>query len=135
VFNLPPGCVFVLTVDKDIRLLEFTYPIQLKGNMIPIDSKSIAGRAVMSRRSYISNNVPGERGFISFDWLMARGSAPVQKMITYPVIFTEKVIAVLQVVRKGTSPSQSGPDFQKEDIEKIKSILDDILTLRVVKSD
>ncbi|MER3446621.1 MAG: hypothetical protein C4291_07135 [Candidatus Dadabacteria bacterium] len=99
-----------------------------------MDSKSIVGRTVVARRSYISNNVPQERGFVILDWLINRGSIPVQKVITYPVMLADKVVAVLQIVRKGANLSESGPDFRNEDLEKIRSVLDDFITPHTVKS-
>jgi hypothetical protein len=99
-----------------------------------VDGKSIVGRTVLARRSYISNNVPHERGFIISDWLMNRGGIPIQKVITYPVTLVDNVVAVLQIVRRGTSLSESGPDFRNEDLEKIKSVLDDFVIPHTVKS-
>jgi hypothetical protein len=121
-------------VHRDGKSLEFAYPPQLKRNIIPVDRKSIAGRAVISKRSYISNSVGEEKGFFLFDWLISMGNTQIQKMITYPVIFADNVVKVLQVTRRGVSCSEAGPDFQSEDVEKIQSILDDFLTLHLVKS-
>jgi len=99
-----------------------------------VDGRSIVGRTVVARRSYISNNVPQERGFIILDWLMNREGIPIQKVITYPVTLGDKVIAVLQIARRGASLSGSGPDFRSEDLEKIKSVLDDFVIPHTVKS-
>ncbi len=107
--------------------MEYVYPLQLKGNMLPVDNKNMVGRAAIARRSYISNNVREEKGFVIYDWLMSRDGAPIQKMITYPVIFTDKVIAVLQLARRGMTLFEAGPNFQKEDLDRIKSLLDVLL--------
>ena len=133
IFNLPKGCVFMLEIDKHANLLEFTYPPKLIKNKIPVDNKTIVGRAVIAKRSYISNNVEKEGNFVVLNCLMAMGSVPVQKMITYPILSGDRVRAVLQVARKGKTLSES-PDFQKDDLEKIKTVLDDLLSLHVVKS-
>ncbi len=94
----------------------------------------MVGRTVVARRSYISNNVPQEKGFVLLDWLMNRGGTPIQKVITYPVILADKVVAVLQITRRGAGLSESGPDFRHEDLEKIKSVLDDFVIPHTVKS-
>ncbi|MBI2486168.1 MAG: GAF domain-containing protein [Deltaproteobacteria bacterium] len=133
IFNLQKGCVFMCEVDKHANLLEFTYPPKLIKNKVPIDNKTIVGRAVIAKRSYISNNVEKESNFAVLNCLMAMGAAPVQKMITYPILSGDKVRAVLQVARRGKTLSES-PDFQKDDLGKIKSILDDLLSLHIVKS-
>jgi hypothetical protein len=131
-FNLPQGSVFVLNLDKQGVLLEFAYPPKLKKNKLPVDNKTIVGRAVIVKRPYISNNVQKESSSAFLNCLMAMESDPVQKMITHPIVFGDKVISVLQVVRKGKNPYEI-PDFQREDLEKIRSVLDDLFTLHVVK--
>jgi hypothetical protein len=133
IFNLPIGCVFMLEVDKHGNLMEFTYPRKLIKNKVPVDNKTIVGRAVIAKRSYISNNVERESNFAVLNCLMAMGSAPVQKMMTYPILSGDRVRAVVQVVRKGMTLSEF-PDFQKEDLEKIKTVLDDLLSFHIVKS-
>ena len=114
--------------------MEFIYPSQLKGNSLPINNKSIAGSAVLNRRPYISNNVRLEKSFIVFDWIMDRGGTPIQKIITYPVLLSEKVISVIQITRRGDSVSEAGPDFEKSDLEKLSHILNSFLSLQVVSS-
>jgi hypothetical protein len=131
--KLSQRSVFVLEMHRDGSLLEFIYPPQLKGNMLPVDNKNIAGRSAIAKRSYISNNVREEKGFVIFDWLMNMGGAPIQKMITYPVLFTDEVIAVLQVTRRGVTFAEAGPNFQKEDLDKVKFLLDDLLMLHAVR--
>jgi hypothetical protein len=131
--KLSQRSVFVLDMHRDGSLLEFTYPPQLKSNMLPVDNKHIAGRAAITKRSYISNNVREEKGFVILDWLMSMGGAPIQKMITYPVIFIDEVIAVLQVTRRGVTLSDAGPNFQKEDLDKIKPLVNDFLMLHAVR--
>jgi GAF domain-containing protein len=132
-FKLPQRCVFVLDLHRNGSLLEYAYPPQPKGNMLPVDNKNIAGRAAIARRSYISNNVREEKRLVILDWLMSIGGAPIQKMITYPVIFADKVIAVLQVTRRGMTLSDAGPNFQTEDLDRIKSLLDDLFMLHAVR--
>lgn len=114
--------------------MEFVYPPQLKGNSLPINNKSIAGSAVLNQRPYISNNVRFEKSFIVFDWIMDRGMTPIQKMISYPVLLTGKVISVIHIARRGDSLSEAGPDFEKSDLEKLNFILNSFLALQVVSS-
>lgn len=134
ILNLSQGCVFVLSANKDGRLLEFVYPPRLKGTMVPVDSRSIVGRTACNKRFYISNNTHAERDFIFLDSIMSRKGDPIQKMITCPVIFADKVVQVIQVTRRGVNPSEAGKDFTKEDVEKIKTYVDKLFTLHVVES-
>lgn len=125
--------MFVLTADEDGKLLEFSYPLIYKGNVIPVDGKNIAGRVMISRRPYLSNNVQKDKSHIFFSWLIGGKVLPVQKMIVYPVIFAERVIAILKIVKKGPDPETAGPDFKRSDIKEIDSIVNTVLTLHVVK--
>ena len=140
-FNLPKGSVLILTTNKHDNSLEFAYPDTLSGNLIPVNSRTIVGRAVITKQPYISNNVQGQRDF-NFLCLFMRKNAyptqnmiiyPVQKTVTYPILFVDKVIAVLQVLRRGYKPSET-IDFDKEDVEKIKFIVDNVTSIHLVKS-
>lgn len=133
-FNLTQESVFVLSAGKDGKLLEFVYPLWLKGTMVPIDNRSVSGRAANTGRPYISNSVQDEREFIVLACLMNKKGDPIQKMITCPIIFADKVIDVIQIARRGLKPYESGPDFKREDVEKMKSVIDELLALHVVKT-
>ena len=128
--NLSEGCLFVLTNGIDNKLLEFVYPTKLKGNMVPINTRSLLGRAFLSKRNYISNNLKKEKNFLALNYLMDMGLSPVQKVVTYPVEFGGRIIAVLEVVRRGDSLTEA-PDFGEEDLQRISGVIDKIFSLRV----
>src|SRR6516225_6428528 len=46
----------------------------------------------------------------------------IQKIVRAPIHLEEKVIGLLQVSRKGTSPSAAGPDFSSDDLAKIVAL-------------
>lgn len=125
--------MFVLSSKDEGKLLEFSYPLQYKGNVIPVDGKNIAGRVMISRRPYLSNNVQKDKSHIFFSWLIGGRVLPVQKMIVYPVIFAERVIAIIKIVKKGPDPETAGADFKRSDLKEIDSIVNTVLTLHVVK--
>ena len=125
--------MFALTADDDGKLLEFSYPLQYKGNVIPVDGKNVAGRVVISKRPYLSNNVQKDKSHIFFSWLIGGKVLPVQKMIVFPVIFAERVIAILKIVKKGPDPETAGIDYNRSAIHDLDSIVNTILTLHVVK--
>ena len=125
--------MFALTADDDGKLLEFSYPLQFKGNVIPVDGKNVAGRVMISRRPYLSNNVQKDKSHIFFSWLIGGKVLPVQKMIVFPVLFAERVIAILKIVKKGPDPETAGSDFKRSDIKEIDNIVNTVLTLHVVK--
>jgi hypothetical protein len=111
-------------------MLEFAYPLILSGNLIPVNSRSTVGSAVITRRPYISNNVQEQRDFNFLCLFMKNNTAlaqntssyPVQKMITYPIQLADDVIAVLQILRRGYRVSET-QNFHKDDLQKINSII------------
>ncbi len=129
--NLSPGSVFVLSNGVGAELFEFVYPMKLRGNMIPVNTNTTLGRAVISKRSYISNTLKKEKNLLALNFLMEMGLEPMQKVITYPIEFAGKVEAVLEVVRRGGSLTEA-PDFDREDLKRIREVIDKILSLRVV---
>jgi len=128
--NLSPGSVFVLSNGVGVELFEFVYPTKLRGNMIPVNTNYILGRAVISRRSSLTNNLRKEKNFGALSFLMGMGLEPIQKIITYPIEFAGKIEAVLEVVRRGGSLTEA-PDFGEEDIGIIKEVIGKFFPLRV----
>ncbi len=126
--NLSPGSVFVLSNGVGAKLFEFVYPTKLRGNMIPVNTNSTLGRAVISKRTYISNNLNKEKKFLALNFLMEMGLEPIQNLITYPIEFTGKIEQVLEVVRRGGSLTEA-PDFGEEDIRTIKEVIGKFLPL------
>lgn len=128
--NLSPRCLFVLANGVGGKLFEFVYPAKLRGNMIPVNTNSILGRAVISRRSYITNNLKKERNLVALNFLIGMGLVPAQKVLTYPIEFGGKIIAVLELVRRGDSLTET-QDFGEEDITRLKQVISKFFSLRV----
>ncbi len=128
--NTQEGSLFVLVNDENNKILEFVYPAKLRGNLVPLNTKSLVGKAVVSGKSFIVNDLKKEKNTMVLDWLMRMGMEPVQKVITYPVMLGERIIAALMVVRRGDALTQA-PDFGNEDLERLKSLLDNKFSLRL----
>ena len=128
--NTQEGSLFVLVNDENSNIMEFVYPTKLRGNIVPVNTRSLVGKAVVSRKSYIVNDLKKEKNVVVLDWLMRMGMAPVQKVITYPVMLGERIVAALIIVRRGDALTQA-PDFGEEDIERLKKILENKFSLRL----
>lgn len=128
--NTQEGSLFVLVNDENNNILEFVYPLKLRGNLVPLNTKSLVGKAVVSGKSFIVNDLKKEKNVMVLDWLMRMGMEPVQKVITYPVMLGERIIAALMVVRRGDALTQA-PDFGQEDLERLKGLLDNKFSLRL----
>jgi hypothetical protein len=128
--NTQEGSLFVLVNDENNNILEFVYPATLRGNLVPLNTKSLVGKAVVSGKSFIVNDLKKEKNLMVLDWLMRMGLEPVQKVITYPIKVGERIIAALMVVRRGDALTQA-PDFGEEDLERLKGLLDNKFSLRL----
>jgi GAF domain len=128
--NTQEGSLFVLVNDENNNILEFVYPTKLRGNLVPLNTKSLVGKAVVSGKSFIVNDLKKEKNVMVLDWLMRMGMEPVQKVITYPITLGERIIAALMVVRRGDALTQA-PDFGEEDLERLKGLLDNKFSLRL----
>ena len=128
--NTEEGSLFVLVNDQNNNIMEFVYPTRLRGNLVPVNTKSLIGKAVVSGKSFIVNDLKKEKNVAVLDWLLRMGMEPVQKVITYPVMLGERIVAGLMVVRRGDSLTQP-PDFGDEDLERLKAILDKKFSLRL----
>jgi len=48
----------------------------------------------------------------------------IQKILSAPIVRDNRVIGVVQLCRKGTSPTNAGPDFAASDLNELKNLGD-----------
>jgi len=132
--NLEIGSIYVLEIVEKRNLLEFAYPKSLSGNMIPIDRSSLTGGISLSKKPYYSNEFPQEKSLVMMNLLMASESKPIQKKIIYPIVNNGSVERVFLIVRKGSSASKAGADFGNNDLERLKSIVENVSLQQVAES-
>jgi hypothetical protein len=92
---------------------------------IPLSSPSaLAARTARENRADVDNRFHDTRHASVFEGVKAEtlSADAIQKIVSAPIVFGEKVIGVLQVSRKGTSPSAAGPDFSSDDVNKIAAV-------------
>jgi hypothetical protein len=118
------GQVAVLMAIPEARQLTFAYPPHLaRGNVLPIDRDSFAGRVVLEKRPLVENQVPDEPHKDFFERIPARGREvrPIQKMIAAPLLGGDgEAIGVIEVSRTGASPSEAGADFTPVDARNLE---------------
>jgi hypothetical protein len=118
--------VAILAVSAKWRHLFFLAPQALKNvGFIPLSSPSaLAARTARENRAELDNRFHDTRHASVFEGIKAEtlSTDSIQKIVSAPIVFGEKVIGVLQVSRKGTSPSAAGPDFSSDDVSKIAAV-------------
>ncbi len=120
--DLDKGRIAILKAVPDDERLTFAYPPHLaRGNTLPIDRESIAGRVAILRESLAENNVPAEPHKDYFERIPdERGTVQtIQKMIAAPLVVDGEAIGVVEVSRAGPTPEDAGPDFTARDAENL----------------
>lgn len=113
------GQVAILMLDPDLGQLVFAYPQHLaRGNFVPVDKNSIAGRVMLDAQVLIQNNLPNEPHRDFFERIPSPEGKPrpIQKMAAAPLLGQDgKPIGVVEVSRTGTTPAEAGEDFTSVD--------------------
>jgi transcriptional regulator with GAF, ATPase, and Fis domain len=118
--------VAILAVSTKWRHLHFLVPHALKNvGFIPLSSPSaLAARTARENRAEVDNRFHDTRHASVFEGVKseALSAESIQKIVSAPILFGERVIGVLQVSRKGTSLSAAGADFSSDDVAKIVAL-------------
>jgi len=121
-----PDEVAILAVSAQQRSLRFLVPEPLcKVGSIPLSSTSaLAARTARESRPDIVNNFSAMRHASVFESVKAGSlsATAIQKIISAPILFDGRVIGVIQISRKGSSPSEAGPDFSADDLGELLAI-------------
>ena len=129
VFRVRQTEVALLQLEKG--LLRFLFPEALKtAGSIPVSSATaVAAHTAVTKKVELFNSFTKVKHASIFetvklgkpDQVDASESAPIQKLISAPVLSSEgKVIGVLQVSRKGLDLSLAGVDFTLDDLKNLE---------------
>ena len=128
-FGVKPHEVAILTLTRDERFLRFLAPDNLRAvGQIPLSSAhALASRTVRDMRPELINHFQNVRHATVFEGVPIaqdeRGD-PIQKIMSSPVMAGDRAIGVVQVSRKGKTPSDAGPDFTHPELRTLKIISD-----------
>ena len=118
--------VAILGVSNRWRHLYFIIPEALKNvGFIPLSSKSaLAARTVRESRPEIINDFTSVKHASVFEGVkLATESADViQKIISAPILCSDRVLGVIQISRKGANQKVAGPDFTSDDLGKVVAL-------------
>jgi hypothetical protein len=132
--SLEEGCVFVMRLRKSIDKFEFLYPYELEGFRIPVLKHCIAGKAATRNTPFIVNNAEGESYVADLRCKNMHGSdKSTRRMIAYPISLGTQPCDVLLIVRNGNDRSDL-QDFLGKDLIKIKSLVDNMIYLQLVRT-
>ena len=104
----------ILLLSADGRHLRFVAPRRFAElGSIPVTKRDSIAVGVLARRSgEVINNVPMVKHVSFFESIKLRDKpAPIQKMVTAPLVVRGQPIGVAQISRKGETAREAGPDF------------------------
>jgi hypothetical protein len=121
--------VAILLLSVDGRHLRFIAPRRFADlGSIPVTKRdSIAVNALARKSGEVNNNVPNVKHVSFFESIKLRDRpAPIQKMVTAPIMMGGKPIGVAQVSRKGETARDAGADFTPADLQRAQEIFDSV---------
>jgi hypothetical protein len=126
-FSCKADEVAILILTSDNRHLRFVAPRKFTDlGTIPITKRdSIAVNVLGRKAGEAMNNVPMVKHVSFFESVKIRDRvAPIQKMVTVPILFKGTPIGVAQISRKGETPSEAGGDFTAADVRKAQEFFE-----------
>ncbi|HVR70510.1 MAG TPA: hypothetical protein VMT87_06660 [Vicinamibacteria bacterium] len=124
-FGTKPDEVAILIVTADGNHLRFAAPRRFADlGTIPMTKRDSIAVAVLGKKSgEAMNNVPQIKHVSFFESIKLRDRvAPIQKMITVPIVHDGTAVGVAQISRKGESPADAGPDFTPADVKRAEQL-------------
>jgi hypothetical protein len=119
--------VAILFLTSDAKHLRFVTPRRLAAlGTIPITKRDSIAVGVFHRKlGEVINNVPMVKHVAFFESVRLRDKpAPIQKMVTVPILHQGEAVGVAQVSRKGESPATAGPDFSPRDVKRAQDLFE-----------
>jgi hypothetical protein len=124
-FGTKPDEVAILIMTGDGKHLRFAAPRKFADlGTIPMTKRdSIAVSTLAKKAGEAMNNVPMVKHVSFFESIKLRDRvAPIQKMITVPILHDDEAVGVAQISRKGENPMEAGADFTAADVKRAEQL-------------
>lgn len=119
--------VAILRLSADGRMLSFVFPIKLAkvGNIPLTTSHSLAAKSIRDKRGELVNNFSVYKHptvFEAVDLSEQEKAAPIQKIVSAPMIVDGKVVGVIQISHKAKPGDPVGADFTVKDLAELSTV-------------
>jgi GAF domain len=125
-FDADPDEAAILLIDPKSKNLKFVIPEKLAAvGSIPLSStNALAARTARERRAEVVNNFSSSRHSTVFEGvpLGRRQGETIQKIMSAPILEGTQIRGIVQISRKGHSPSSAGTDFTQKDLRLLVSL-------------
>ena len=121
-FSVKTDEIAILQLSPDSGILKFLYPLALRkvGTIPMTTAHSLAVRTARDKRPEMINNFPAHKHPTIFEAVnleeKGQEKQPIQKIMSAPLLLESKAVGVIQVSRKGKSPTTAGADFTIRDL-------------------
>lgn len=124
--------VAILLLSHDGKHLRFIAPRRFAElGSIPTSKRDSIAVGVLAKRSgEVINNVPMVKHVSFFESIKLRDKpAPIQKMVTTPLVVRGQPVGVVEISRKGETVREAGADFTPADLRKAQEIFEGVAPL------
>jgi hypothetical protein len=124
--------VAILLLSHDGKHLRFIAPRRFAElGSIPTSKRDSIAVGVLAKRSgEVINNVPMVKHVSFFESIKLRDKpAPIQKMVTTPLVVRGQPVGVAEISRKGETVREAGADFTPADLRKAQEIFEGVAAL------
>jgi len=130
--NAEEVAILILTTTQ--KSLKFVWPPALSksSSVLPADHKSaIASTVLSTKKGKVDNKCSESKHLRFFENVrgMDTSGSPIQKMIALPLIHGGSPLGVLEVSRKGRTPSDAGPDFTPQNAQALVAVSKEVTPL------
>ena len=137
IFSVRCTEIGILRVEGE--LLRFIYPSELNSaGCIPLSGSAVAAVTASTKRSVLHNNFANIPHHNVFELIKIKDPQSntddfprIQKLMSAPILGREdQLLGVIQVSRKGVTPSAAGCDFSAQDVDRLERVARRVATLR-----
>lgn len=124
-FTVGPEEVAILGLTDRKRMLQYLIPESLRAiGTIPLsNTSSLAARTAREKKPDLINNFRTARHARVFEAIsLGQRGAPIQKIMSAPVLVGNDLVGVVQITRRGSRPKDAGADFTQKDLRELAEI-------------
>ena len=124
-FSVKSDEIAILELSPEGTILSFLYPLKLRrvGTIPMTTTNSLAVRTARDKRPEMINNFPAQKHPTVFEAVnlddQAQERQPIQKIMSAPLLLESKTVGVIQISRKGKTPTTAGADFTIRDLTSL----------------
>ncbi len=115
--------IAIFFLDPDREELSFLWPEKLKtSGTIPLNAKnSLVARTARETRGYLDNHFAKTSHSVIFE-AFAVERKPIQKIMSVPLLESNKTKGVVQISRKGAETAEAGKDFTQSELTALQKM-------------